>query len=143
MGLTEATPPQTVRFTIEVPRWSVLKRDASGRIEFATPVPCPFNYGSAPDHPGQDGDLADVVVLGPRLPLGASGELPVQATVRFLDAGVVDDKWVCSARALTRRDRASLRAFFTAYAAAKRATAPVRGARGPTRFLGVLEHHAP
>ncbi len=121
-----------VDVVIEVPRGGFVKRGADGGVDFVSPLPCPFAYGSAPDYAAEDGDPADVVVLGEGLPRGARVRRPVVATVAFLDAGLRDDKWVCRAGPLRRRDRVALRAFFTLYALAKRATG-----RGPARFEGI------
>ena len=52
---------------IEIPRGSFLKRGSTGRLDFLSPVPCPFNYGSVESLIGLEGDLLDAVVLGPRL----------------------------------------------------------------------------
>jgi len=60
----EAEPPE-VEVVIEIPRGSFLKRGSSGRIDFVSPLPCPFNYGSVPDYLGLEGDLLDALVLGP------------------------------------------------------------------------------
>jgi hypothetical protein len=63
-------PPVSVDVLIEIPRGSFLKRGSTGRIDFVSPFPCPFNYGSVPTHLGLEGDLLDAVVLGPRLAAG-------------------------------------------------------------------------
>ena len=60
-----------VEVVIEVPRGSFLKRGSSGSIDFVSPLPCPFNYGSVETLIGLEGDLLDAIVLGPRLALGS------------------------------------------------------------------------
>ena len=46
---THAPPaPPEVEVVIEVPRGSFLKRGSSGRIDFISPLPCPYNYGAVP-----------------------------------------------------------------------------------------------
>ena len=117
---------------VEVPRGSFVKWGADGGVDFVSPLPCPFNYGSAPGVPGADGDPADVVWLGPRRARGTRSRQPVVAVVRFTDRGVTDDKWVCSPRPPRRRDRVVLVMFFRLYALAKRAAG-----RGPSRFGGL------
>lgn len=124
--------PAEVDLVVEVPRFSFVKWGADGGVDFVSPLPCPFNYGSVPDAPGADGDPADVVWLGARRRRGTRARLPVIAVVRFVDQGLPDDKWVCSDRALRRRDELSLEAFFRIYAFAKRLAG-----RGPSRFGGV------
>jgi inorganic pyrophosphatase len=64
-----ATPPQ-LEVVIEIPRGSFLKRGSTGELDFISPFPCPFNYGSVENYIGLEGDLLDAVVLGPRLQRG-------------------------------------------------------------------------
>jgi inorganic pyrophosphatase len=133
-----------LRALIEVPRGSFLKRELHGvaRLAFVSPLPCPFNYGCIPDLFGADGDPADAVVLGPRLPLGAVVEREVVARVRFVDGGRDDPKLVLSDRPLSALDRARLTAFFAFYARAKGLLARLRGREGGTGFLGIEEGDA-
>ncbi|KAA0206076.1 hypothetical protein EDM68_03655 [Candidatus Uhrbacteria bacterium] len=77
--------PERVDFEIEVPRGGFVKRGPDGRVDFVSPVPCPFNYGSAIGYWSADGDPTDVIVLGPRLGRGHRGNLPVFARVRMRD----------------------------------------------------------
>lgn len=134
------TPPpfasNPVEILIEVPRGSFIKRDARGAVEFVSPLPCPFNYGSVPDWPAADGDAQDAVLLGPRRAAGQRVRAPVRAVIRFLDAGQQDDKLVCAERALGTSDRRLVLAFFTFYALCKRVFNVARGRRGATRCLG-------
>ncbi len=51
--------------TIEIPRGIFLKRGSPEHIDFISPFPCPFNYGSVHVYSGLEGDLLDAVVLGP------------------------------------------------------------------------------
>ncbi len=134
----------TVLAIIEVPRGSFVKRELheGERIDFVSPLPSPFNYGFLPDAPGEDGDPADAVVLGPRLAAGTEVELTVVGRVRFVDAGAPDHKLVLSAQPISARQRLGLVAFFTLYARAKRALNLLRGARGATRFDGLEEGSA-
>lgn len=131
-----ADRPASVRVVVEVPRGSHVKRAADGRIDFLSPVACPFNYGSVPDLPSADGEPADAVVLGPALPLGHDATWPVHAVVRFVDAGLPDDKLICGSAPPTPADERAIRRFFNRYAAVKQAFARLRR-RGPTRFLGL------
>ena len=66
-----ATKPIELDAVVEVPRGSFLKRGSTGKVDFISPVPCPFNYGSVPQYLGREGDLLEAVVLGPRLPYGS------------------------------------------------------------------------
>lgn len=111
--------PPEVDVVIEIPRGSFLKRGSTGHIDFISPFPCPFNYGAVPDYLGQEGDLLDVVVLGPRLPLGTRIHLRAWGAVTLRDRGMVDDKLVCSAHPLTMKQRRFVLRFFHFYAKCK------------------------
>ena len=123
---------------IDVPRGSFVKRSDELELEFVSPLPCPFNYGHVPGTVAGDGAAEDAVVLGRRLPLGSSTTVRRQARVDFLDAGVPDPKWVCSAAPLSRFDRLKVSGFFRIYALAKGVINRVQGKTGPTRYRGWL-----
>lgn len=132
--------PARAEARVEVPRWSVLKRELhdGSRLAFVSPVPCPFNYGYVPDTLAPDGDPMDAVILGPRLPRGAHVERAVVGVVRFIDAGRVDDKWVLGDGALSSADVARLDAFFRLYAPVRRLLNLARGSPGETNFSRVV-----
>ena len=109
-----------VEVVIEVPRGSFLKRGATGRVDFVSPLPCPFNYGSLPALPAPDGDAQDAVLLGPRRAAGQRVHVPVRGVIGFLDAGQADDKLICAERALSLTDQRRVLAFFRFYALCKR-----------------------
>jgi inorganic pyrophosphatase len=121
---------------IEVPRGSFVKRGARGQVEFVSPLPCPFHYGSVEGVIGGDGDAQDALLLGAGGPRGSVHERPVRGTVRFIDEGLPDDKWVCSDAPLTRRDELALVAFFRLYGVVKRVNDRLRGKRGETGYRG-------
>jgi inorganic pyrophosphatase len=131
--------PDNVEVVIDVPLGSFIKRKDDGAIDFVSPAPCPFNYGSVPDTRSGDGDRLDALVLGPRLPRGARVRVPVVAHVRFTDAGQDDPKLICSQRPLGRLDRARISAFFAIYARAKGLINRLRGKAGATRYGGIAE----
>jgi inorganic pyrophosphatase len=108
-----------IEIVIEIPRGSFLKRGSTGQIDFVSPFPCPFNYGSVPDYLGQEGDLLDALVLGPRLPAGARVRVKAWGAVILRDRGMVDDKLVCSERPVTSRQRRWVLRFFAFYALCK------------------------
>lgn len=114
-----ADDPVEVEVVIEIPRGSFLKRGSSGRIDFVSPFPCPFNYGSVPQWLGQEGDLLDALVLGPRLPRGTRVKVPAWGAVILRDRGMVDDKLVCSPDPPTPAQRAFVLRFFRFYARCK------------------------
>lgn len=136
--------PGVLEVLIETPRWSPVKRRADGRVDFITPVPCPYNYGCVPELGSGDGDPLDVVVLGPRLPRGARVRVPVVGVMGFMDAGCADPKVICSPRPLRAVDRWSLALFFRVYAVFKRVLHFARGRRtGATRYVGWLGELTP
>lgn len=108
-----------VEVVIEVPRGSFLKRGPSGRIDFVSPLPCPFNYGAVPDRLGLEGDLLDALVLGPRLRFGSRVRVRAWGAVTLTDRGMVDDKLVCSVTPPTPAQQALVLRFFRFYARCK------------------------
>ncbi len=108
-----------VEVLIEVPRGSFLKRGSTGHIDFVSPLPCPFNYGSVPQYVGREGDLLDAVVLGPRLPRGTRTRVPAWGAVVLTDRGMTDDKLICSRAPLSAGQRRRVLRFFGFYAKCK------------------------
>jgi inorganic pyrophosphatase len=113
-----ATPP-VVEVVFEVPGGRCVKRGSLGRIDFVSPLPCPYNYGSVPTHLGLEGDLLDAVVLGPRLPLGTRVTIAAWGAVTLIDRGIADDKLICSTAPVTGAERKAILRFFRLYAACK------------------------
>src|SRR5512147_1723847 len=81
---------------IEIPRGSFLKRGSTGRLDFISPFPCPFNYGLVDAYVGCEGDLLDAVVLGPRLRRGTRIMVQAFGAIGLTDRGMYDDKLICS-----------------------------------------------
>ena len=108
-----------VEVVIEVPRGSFLKRGSTGRVDFISPLPCPFNYGSVPKYLGLEGDLLDAVVLGPRLPVGAEVRVEAWGAVVMADRGLSDDKLICSSLPITPAQKRNVLRFFQLYAKCK------------------------
>lgn len=111
--------PSTVEVVIEVPQGSFLKRGSTGKIDFISPLPCPFNYGSVPGYIGLDGDLLDAVVLGPRLPLGTKIQAKPWGAVVMRDRGLTDDKLICAEYSPDVAQRRKILCFFHFYAKCK------------------------
>jgi inorganic pyrophosphatase len=111
--------PPEVQVLIEIPRGSFLKRGSTGHIDFISPLPCPFNYGSVPQYLGLEGDLLDAVVLGPRLPLGSRVRVKAWGAVTLTDRGMTDDKLICSHESLHAWQRRNVLRFFHFYAKCK------------------------
>ncbi|MGA9991137.1 MAG: inorganic diphosphatase [Thiobacillaceae bacterium] len=104
---------------IEVPRGSFLKRGSTGQIDFISPLPCPYNYGSVPAYIGLEGDLLDALVLGPRLPRGTRIRVQAWGAVTLTDRGMSDDKLICSAHSVGPSERRTVLRFFRFYAKCK------------------------
>ncbi|HET7261186.1 MAG TPA: inorganic diphosphatase [Casimicrobiaceae bacterium] len=113
-------PPEVeVEVVIEIPRGSFLKRGSTGQIDFVSPLPCPFNYGSVPNYLGLEGDLLDAVVLGPRLPAGVRRRVKAWGAVTLTDRGMSDDKLICAERPPGPAVRRRVLQFFHFYAKCK------------------------
>lgn len=115
---------------IEIPRGSFLKRGSNGTLDFISPVPCPFNYGSIPARIGLDGDLLDAVVLGPRLPLGTKVSVCAWGSVGMIDGGIYEDKLICAKTPISERKRRLILLFFQIYAKAKYLLNLIKGRHG-------------
>lgn len=132
----DGVTPQQVEVVIEVPRGSFLKRGSSGAIDFVSPLPCPYNYGSVPDYIGGEGDFLDAVVLGPRLAAGTRVRVRAYGAVGFSERFMYDDKLICSKREITSKERRNLLIFFTIYSHCKALLNLFRGRRGRARCEG-------
>ena len=108
-----------VDVVIEVPRGSFIKRGSTGRVDFISPLPCPYNYGSVPAYIGLEGDLLDALVVGPRLALGAHVRVKAWGAVILTDRGMTDDKLICSNDRVTEAQRRRVLRFFGLYAKCK------------------------
>ena len=111
--------PIELEVVIEIPRGSFLKRGSDGHVDFISPFPCPFNYGAVPQFLGQEGDLLDALVLGPRLPLGSRRRVKAWGAVILMDRGMTDDKLVCSDTSPSATERERILRFFHFYAKCK------------------------
>jgi inorganic pyrophosphatase len=127
-----------VEIRVEVPRGSCVKRRPDGTVDFVSPFPCPYNYGSIEKTRGADGDPLDAVLLGRRRSYGTRTAVPVRAVMGFVDAGVADPKVICSLQPLTSAQRRGVERFFRVYAVFKRIVNRLRGRPGPTVRTGWL-----
>ena len=116
-GARSARPEVDV--VIEIPKGSFIKRGSTGHVDFVSPLPCPFNYGSVPNYIGLEGDLLDALVLGPRLPAGTLVRVTAWGAVTLTDRGMSDDKLVCSTHPLTAAEQRNVLRFFGVYAQCK------------------------
>lgn len=126
----------SVEVTIEVSRGSFLKRGSTGRVDFVSPFPCPFNYGSVEAYVGLEGDLLDALVLGSRLPRGTRVQVRALGAVGLADRGMYDDKLICSSQPLRGWERSAVVLFFRFYGRCKRLLNICRGRGGRTAFAG-------
>lgn len=131
--------PESLEVVVEIPKGTHRKRRADGSIDFLSPIPSPFNYGSVLGSMSNDGDPEDVIILGPTLPLGTRTRMTVRGRVLFLDADHQDDKWVVSAWPPSWDAWVSVHVFFRFYARFKRILYRFRGVRGRTAFQGLIQ----
>lgn len=108
-----------VRVVIEISRGSFLKRGSTGKVDFVSPFPCPFNYGSVDTYIGLDDDLLDAVVLGRRLPRNTRVTVSVIGAIGLMDRGMYDDKLICSNQPVGALQRSLVLLFFRFYAKCK------------------------
>jgi inorganic pyrophosphatase len=104
---------------IEIPRGSFMKRGSTGELDFISPLPCPFNYGSVENFIGLEGDLLDAVVMGPRLRRGERVIVYAVGAIGLTDRGMYDDKIICTMDPATTIRRFPLITFFRFYAKCK------------------------
>jgi inorganic pyrophosphatase len=128
--------PPTVEVVIEIPRGSFLKRGSSGHVDFVSPFPCPYNYGSVHQYIGGEGDFLDAVVLGPRLGVGSKVRANAYGAVGLSERFMYDDKLICSNSPITAMDRRKILLFFRFYAFCKGVLNVARGQRGRSRCEG-------
>jgi inorganic pyrophosphatase len=119
-----------VDVVIEIPRGSFLKRGSTGKLDFISPLPCPFNYGSVEEYIGLEGDLLDAVVLGSRLKRGARVTVKAYGAVGLTDRGMYDDKLICSHYSISPWKRLLILFFFRFYARCKGLLNFIRGRAG-------------
>lgn len=131
-----ATDPPWVEVEIEIPRWSFLKWGSTGSVDFISPLPCPYNYGSVPAYLGGDNDLLDALVLGPRLPRGSRVRVRAWGAVGLAERGMYDDKLICAAAPLSPGERQAVLRFFRLYARCKGLLNHLRGWPGGTVCQG-------
>jgi inorganic pyrophosphatase len=127
--------PQQLEVLIEHPRHAIIKRREDGSVDFISPLPCPYNYGSVPGTQAADGDREDALLLGPRLPKGLRARARVLARANFYDAGSFDGKWVCG-DSMSERERQGLIVFLHVNARWKTILTWLRRKSGRTSFEG-------
>ena len=131
------TGPVEMKIRIEVSRRSFVKRHTNRSIEFVSPIPSPFNYGSVLGRMAPDGDPEDAVVLGARIRENVTVSMRVWGRIKFLDANLPDHKWICGPEQPTENEWVKLERFFWVYAWAKRLMYRMRGTSGIVEFQGL------
>ena len=129
-------PPPSVEVVIEIPRGSFLKRGSSGHVDFVSPFPCPYNYGSIHEYIGGEGDYLDAVVLGPRLPIGSKVRVNAYGAVGLSERFMYDDKLICALRPVKLQQQQNVVRFFRVYAFCKGLLNVARRHDGPSRCHG-------
>lgn len=137
--MSSAELPLVVEVEIEIPRGSCLKRGSSEKLDFLSPLPCLYNYGSVRAYIGGDGDYLDAVVLGPRLMRGARVHVPVRAAVGISERGIYEDKLICSDYAISQEDRRRVELFLRCYVRCKAWLNVMRGLSGSVHWEGWVE----
>lgn len=141
IGMTDAmceAPdlPPMVEVVIEIPRGSFLKRGSNGHVDFVSPFPCPYNYGSVHQYIGGEGDFLDALVLGPRLAIGSRVLVSAYGAVGLSERFMYDDKLVCASQPVTAGERNRIVWFFHTYSFCKGILNLLRGQRGRSRCEG-------
>jgi inorganic pyrophosphatase len=134
----EADAPE-IEVVIEIPKGSFIKRGSTGHVDFVSPFPCPYNYGSVPDFVGLEGDLLDALVLGPRLKAGTLLRVKAWGAVTLTDRGMSDDKLVCGSEPPSPAQRRNVLRFFGFYARCKGLLNVLRRRPGRNACDGWLE----
>lgn len=134
----EAEAPE-IEVVIEIPKGSFIKRGSTGHVDFVSPFPCPFNYGSVPNYVGLEGDLLDALVLGPRLKAGTLLRVKAWGAVTLTDRGMSDDKLVCGSEPPSPAEKRNVLRFFSFYARCKGLLNTLRRRPGRNACDGWLE----
>ena len=134
--VTPPNSPPSVEVVIEISRGSFLKRGSTGQIEFLSPFPCPYNYGSVRRYIGGDGDFLDAIVLGPRLSAGSRVQVNAYGAVGLIERFMYDDKLICSTKPISPDDQRNVLLFLRFYAWCKGLLNIIRGHAGPSYCEG-------
>lgn len=125
---------QPIEVIIETPKMSLIKYKDDGSIDYISPVPCPFNYGSVPNTISGDGDRIDAIILGKKLKGGTHKISKVRGVIEFYDKGEYDPKYVCSDNEITKGEKITLLVFFRFFSLVKIVLNKLRGKNGRTAF---------
>lgn len=133
---TPSNPPPRVEVVIEIPRGSFLKRGGGGQLDFVSPVPCPYNYGSIHEYIGGEGDFLDAIVLGPRLAVGSKVTVNAYGAVGLSERFIYEDKLICAMHPISSTERRNVLLFLRVYVFLKSLLNVIRGHGGHSSFEG-------
>ena len=128
--------PKELQITIDTPKWSFIKYKDNGKMDYPSPIPFTVNYGRAIGIKSDEGDDADVVVLGKSIKKGTNQVLPLKGVINFIDRGINDPKYICSFNPVSITDKINITIFFTLFAIFKNVLNILRGKKGITKFKG-------
>ncbi len=126
-----------INVLVDTPKFSFKKYNDKGEVDYISPLPFLVNYGSCPDIIGGDGDRADAIVVGRKLPKGWIGELPQKGGIKFIDNGEEDFKYIFSENEITLMDKAMIFIFFNLFAMFKWVLNKIRGKKGKTGIIKI------
>ena len=121
-----------MKIIIETPKFGFVKRKDNGSIDYISPIPSLFNYGSVPNTEGADGDREDAILLGRRRKFDEVIEADVQGVVKFWDKGEYDPKHILGEKPPIFTERVVLRLFFGVFSLAKKLLNFARRKKGRT-----------
>ena len=124
-----------MKIKIDTPAWSFTKYNDDGSVDYRSPIPCPFNYGSVLGTEAEDGDRLDAVLLGERQDKGVELDSTKVGIVRFIDAGKNDDKLIFSNKKVSILQYVGLYLFFRLFSILKWAVSKLKGKEGYTGFV--------
>lgn len=127
-----------MKIKIDTPAWSFTKYNDDGSVDYRSPIPCPFNYGSILGTEAEDGDRKDAVLLGKRVDKGSEIEATEVGVVRFVDAGENDDKLIFSDKKVSAVQKTELYLFFRLFSLLKWAKNKLKGKEGITGFVKLI-----
>lgn len=122
---------------IDTPAWSFIKYNDDGSVDYKSPIPCPFNYGSVLGTKGEDGDREDAILLGKKQEKGTELESNCVGVVRFIDAGENDDKYIFSDSKVTLLQKTSLYLFFRLFSLLKSLKNKLKKKNGVTGLVKI------
>ena len=132
-----------MKIKIDTPAWSFTKYNDDGSVDYRSPIPCPFNYGSVLGTEAEDGDRLDAVLLGERQDKGVEVDSREVGVVRFVDAGENDDKVIFSSKKVSVLQRIELYLFFRLFSLLKWAINKLKGKKGHTGFVKLIINPLP